>query len=432
MSRPIHRRDFVKGGLAALTMASASPAILAGPRREKLNLAVFGCGGRGEGNLNGVSGENVIGLCDADERMAANARSRFPEAVFNADYRALLDELGDRLDAVVVSTPDHMHAPISLAAMRRGLHCYCEKPLTWSVGEARAMAEVAAEKKLVTQMGNQGTSHSGFRAGVEALRAGILGDVTEVHVWTNRPVWPQALERPAETPEVPEGLHWDLWLGAASERPYHPAYLPFKWRGWYDFGSGALGDMACHTMNLPYMGLALDAPTRVTAETTGLFEETFPAGAKITYSFPARGDRLPVTLTWYEGQTRPADDILGGEEVPGSGCLIIGDRGTLFSPDDYGGRQVLKSSAGGELERPEPSLPRSPGHHAEWLAACRGEGETLSHFGHAGPFAETVLLGNLALRLDRPVDWEPTRMRARNCPQAHPLIHRDHREGFGC
>jgi len=431
MSRRLHRRDFVKrAGATGLGLWAAAPAVLRLPRRDKLNVACFGVGGRGWDNTQAVSGENVVALCDPDEERAAAARAAFPDAPFYADYRELLDAHGERLDAAVVSTPDHMHAPIALAAMRRGLHCYCEKPLTWSIEEARAMASVAREKGLATQMGNQGTAQDGFRAGVQALRAGALGRVSEVHIWTNRPVWPQAIETPEDEPEVPEHLHWNEWLGCAPERPYHPAYLPFLWRGWYDFGTGALGDMACHTVNLAYMGLELDAPTRVEAQSTELFADSYPAGSRIVYSFPARGERAALKYTWYDGSMRPAGDLLGGAEIPGSGCLVVGERGTMFSPDDYGSQQEFRPEDGSELPLPEPAFAKSPGHHAEWLAACRGEGETMCHFGHAGPFTEAVLLGNLAVRLGKTIEWDSRAMKAKGLSEADALIRREYRGGF--
>lgn len=434
MAHRIHRRTFLHGtGAAGLGLFAGGPRVLRLPRREKLNIACFGVGGRGWGNVRGVAGENLVAFCDVDLERAKAARERYPDVPLYADYRELLDELGDTLDAVTVSTPDHMHAPIALNAMARGIHCYCEKPLTWSVWEAREMARLAKEQGLATQMGNQGTASDGFREGVEFLRTGGLGEVSEVHVWTNRPVWPQALATPTERPAVPEHLSWDEWVGVAPERAYHPAYLPFKWRGWYDFGAGALGDMACHTVNLAYMGLELGAPTRITAESTELFQDTFPAGSRITFDFPERGDgkRPAVKLTWYDGSMRPPADILGGKEVPGSGCLIIGERGRMFSRDDYGAKQSLEMDLNRGLieamSRVEPSLPRSPGHHQEWLAACRGEGQTLSNFGHAGPFTEAILLGNLAVRLGKPIDWDAENLKAKGLPEADPLIRREYR-----
>lgn len=423
------RRTALKAAVATI----AAPTILAGPRRELLSVACIGVGGRGSGNLGGVKGENVVAMCDVDMGRSAGARKLKPDARWFTDYRELLDAVGDQLDAIVVSTPDHMHAPIALAGMQRGLHCYCEKPLTWSIEEARLMADTAAQKGLATQMGNQGTASGGLRTGVEALRADILGEVTRVHLWTNRPVWPQAVERPTDTPPVPEGLSWNHFLGCAPERPYNPAYHPFKWRGWLDFGTGALGDMACHTMNLVYLGLELGAPLWVEAETTPLFSDSYPAGGKVTFHYPARGSKPPVTLIWYEGAMRPPEGLLGEQKIPGSGCLVVGSEGTLFSPDDYGTRLEVKMYDGSEPPpMPEQSLPRSPGHHAEWIRACKGEGPLpMSNFGHSGPFTEAVLTGDLALRLARPIQWDAANMRAVGMPEADALIRREYRDGFG-
>lgn len=434
MTRRFDRRNLLRTGAAGAALWASAPHILAGPRFDKLNLAVIGAAGRGGANLNGVASENIIALCDIDEKKAAGAIKKFPNAKFYTDYRELLNDLADKLDGVVVSTPDHMHAPIALAAMRKGLHAYCEKPLTWSIEEARMMASIAKEKGLATQMGNQGTASSGFRAGVDNLRAGILGPVAEVHIWTNRPVWPQAIERPEGAQEIPAGLHWEEWLGCAPERPYHNSYHPFKWRGWYDFGTGALGDMACHTVNLAYMGLDLGAPETVEARSTKLFSDTYPAGSRIEYNFAAREGKPAVKLTWYDGKERPDAQLLGGRAIPRSGAMIIGERGIMTSDNDYGSKQTVRGHNNEALTIEASAikpLPKSPGHHKEWLAACRGEGQTLSHFGHAGPFTECMLLGNLAVRLEKKIEWDAAGMKAKGCPEADALIRRKYENGHG-
>ena len=430
MTARIDRRDFMRGAGAVGAGLMLTGSARGAARRDKLNIASFGVGGRGWSNVSAMAGENVVALCDVDDLQAQKAREKYPDALFFNDYRALLAEVGDKLDAVTISTPDHMHAPIAVAAMERGLHVYCEKPLTWSIEEARVLRMYAEEKGLVTQMGNQGTAQDGFRTGVELLRARVLGAVREVHIWTNRPVWPQALPTPTEIQPVPKHIDWYLWLGCAPDRPFHQAYLPFKWRGWYDYGCGALGDMACHTVNLAYMGLELDAPTRVVAESTPLFDDCYPAGCRITFDFPARGEREALKLVWYDGTMRPPADLLEGREMPGSGCLILGERGSMFSPDDYGRVQEIRLADGAQVPTVAPTLPRSPGHHEEWLAAIRGDGKTLSNFSHAGPFTEAVLLGNLALRVGKPIDWDAKRMVARGCPEAEALIRRQYRPGF--
>ena len=306
MNRKPNRRDFLKqttlagvgfwvaGGVALAAADKKSP-------NEKLNIAVIGCGGQGGGNLAAVSGENIVALCDVDEDRAKGPWNSNSKAKKYHDYRKMLDEMHKEIDAVVVSTPDHQHAIISIAAMKLGKHVYCEKPLTHDVYEARLMGETAAKMKVATQMGNQGMGSSQLRRAAELVRGGHIGEVKEVHVWTNRPIWPQGIDRPKDTPAVPKTLDWDCWLGTAPERPYNRAYVPFNWRGWWDFGTGALGDMACHTMNLPFLALKLEAPISVEAESSKFNSETYPTWAKVRYEFPARGDMPPVTLTWYEG-----------------------------------------------------------------------------------------------------------------------------------
>ncbi len=433
MEHELSRRSFLYGAGAAgmgFALGRSQDAVAALPSR-KLRIAAFGAGGRGWANVRAMEKEQVVALCDVDRAMAQKAIEKYPDARFYFDYRNLLAELGDQLDAVLVSTPDHMHAPIAVAAMERGLHVYCEKPLTWSIEEARVLAKLAREKNLVTQMGNGGTAGNGFRAAVELLQSGALGAVSRVHVWTNRPIWPQAIPTPTDNPPIPESLKWYLWLGGAPDRPYHPAYHAFRWRGWYDFGTGALGDMACHTMNLAYMGLELDAPTRVSAESTQVYDDSYPAGCKITYAFPARGKRGPLELIWYDGEMSPPAGLLGARKMPRSGSLIVGERASLFSGGDNGGGYEILPVDGAVIEQPAPFLPRSPGHHQEWVAACKGEGRTLSDFAHAGPFTETVLLGNLALRVGKPIEWDADAMRVKRCPEADPLIRRTYRQGFG-
>jgi predicted dehydrogenase len=395
-------------------------------------VAVIGAGGRGDGHVKDLKDENIVALCDVDERRAARSFEAHPNATKYKDWRQLLDR-EKNLDAVTVATPDHMHAPIALAAMKRGLHCYCEKPLTWSIGEARDLALAAEKSKVATQMGNQGSAEGGFRRGVELLRGGVLGEVHEVHVWTNRPVWPQALMRPEEENTPPAHVDWDLWLGVAPARPYHDGLHPFKWRGWFEFGTGALGDMACHTVNLAWRGLELVAPEVVEAETTEPFPETFPAGSRITWQVPARGEKPPVRLVWYDGTMKPDARLLPAKLVGGkppiAGLLIIGEKGMMFSPDDYGSTQRWFPEGIAGVEIPE-SLPRSPGQVAEWVQACKGGPKTFSDFAYAGPFTEAVLLGNLAIRTGKKIEWDSQNLKAKGVPEAEPMIHREYRKGF--
>src|SRR5262245_9833860 len=346
-----NRRDFLKAsalaGVGFWAAGGVETQAKQGPN-ERLNVAVIGCGGQGRSNLNNVANlkENIVALCDVDHRAKGgpnpspvSAFEAFPKATRYTDFRVMLEKQKD-IDAVTVSTPDHVHAHASIMAMRLGKHCYCEKPLTHSVWEARQMKETAAKHKVATQMGNQGTSSEVLRSAVEVIRSGAIGDVREVHVWTDRPIWPQGIGRPKEEPKVPEGVHWDLWIGPAPMRPFHEAYMPFRWRGWWDFGTGALGDMACHTMNLPFMALRLGAPSTIVAETTDpVNRETAPGkGCRVTYQFPAR-DKMPaVTLYWYERRLPPME-LLQGNKPTGSGALLIGAKGTMYSEGDYGGQR---------------------------------------------------------------------------------------------
>jgi predicted dehydrogenase len=402
---------------------------------EKLNIAIVGCGGRGGENLPGVAGENIVALCDVNEHSAANAVRQFPKASKFQDYRKMLDAMQREIDAVVVSTPDHMHAPISLAAMRLGKHVYCEKPLTWSIEEARQMAEAATKYKVATQMGTQGMAEAGSRAGIEVLQSGVLGQVREMHGWSDRPVrfWPQGIDRPKETPPVPPGLNWDLWLGVAPERPYHPAYVPFKWRGWKDFGTGAIGDMGIHNLAMPFIGLNLGLPTSVEiVETSGLKQETFPAWSRLRFEFPQRGELAPLTLHWYDGGRLPARRLIGGRNVALNGAILVGEKGTLYSIEWTGGDwRLLPEEKFRGFQRPAQTVPRSPGHHAEWIAACKGGRAALCNFADfAARITETMLLGNLALRTGRKIEWDAAGMQAKNCPEAGPLIRREYRKGW--
>ena len=283
-------------GIAGVGLGRVSTTARGASPNDKLNLAIVGCGGQGAENLEKVAGENIVALCDVDEQRAADAFQRHPKAKRFRDYRKMLDGLHQQIDAVVVSIPDHMHAPVSLAAMELGKHVYCEKPLTWSIDEARRMASLAREKKLATQMGTQGMAADGARTGIEIIRSGVLGDVTELHVWTDRPAgwWPQGIDRPRDTPPVPSNLDWNLWLGVASARPYHPAYCPFAWRGWKDFGTGAVGDMGIHNAAMPFAALELGPPASAEIlQTSGLKPETFPAWSRLKLEFA--GQRWPRT-----------------------------------------------------------------------------------------------------------------------------------------
>ena len=443
-NKKISRRDFVRaaGTVAAFTVVPSH--VLGGARRvapsEKLNIAGIGIGGRGGGDLAAVSSENIVALCDADWARGGGAFRRWPKAAKYKDFRKMLDKEGKNIDAVVVATPDHNHAPASITAMKMGKHVYCEKPLTHSVYESRMMAKVAREQGVATQMGNQGQASEGTRLMSETIWDGAIGQVREVHVWTDRPnrglsgvYWPQGVDRPTDTPPVPDTLDWDIWLGPAPERPYHPAYVPFKWRGWWDFGTGALGDIGCHSIDPIWRALKLVAPTSVEATSTLVNNETYPLGSMVTYHFPARGDMAPVKLTWYDGGLRPArpEGMPEGERLGEGGTLFIGDKGIMS------GYRIIPESKRKEYGIPPKVLDRSPGHHQEWIDACKGGKPAGSNFDHAGPLAETVLLGNIALRpelrdkLTRvPLLWDSKNLKITNVPEANQFLQREYRKGW--
>lgn len=452
MSRKFARRQFLQTASlagAGFWVAGRGELLRAASPNEQINIACIGVGGKGSSDTDHAANHgNIVALCDIDDKRLAAKAEKFPLAKTFNDYRKLLDEMHAHIDAVVVSTPDHTHAPAAVRAMRLGKHAYCQKPLTHSVAEARLMRDTARQYKVATQMGNQGTAADGFRRGVEIIRSGAIGPVREVHVWTNRPFkyWkqsPDIVARPTETPPVPAHVHWDLFLGTAPERPYHPVYHPHDWRGWWDFGTGSLGDMACHTTNLPFMALKLGYPTRVSAVSGEVNPETYPAWATITYEFPARGDLPPVKLTWYEGardgqRNLPPAELLMGETPSSSGALLVGERGAMFSPNDYGAEQKLLPAKQFEgYQPPEPSLPRMHAgrdiddhQKAEWVRAIRGGPAALSNFDYAAVLTETMLLGNVAVRVGQPLEYDADKLRVTNCPAAAEFISPPYRKGW--
>ena len=442
-NKKISRRDFM--GAAAVAAFTVVPRhVLGGPGQtppsEKLNIAGIGVGGQGAGDLNAVSSQNIVALCDVDWGHAAGTFRRYPKAKKYRDFRKMLDKEEKNIDAVVVATPDHVHAVASMAAIKRGKHVYCEKPLTHSVYEARILAQAAREHKVATQMGNQGQASEGTRLMCECIWDGAIGPVREVHVWTDRPLrglnsvyWPQGVDRPTDTPEVPATLDWDLWLGPAPKRPYNRAYVPFKWRGWWDFGTGALGDIGCHSLDPVFRALKLGAPTSVEASCTLVNKETYPVASVVRYQFGARGDMPPVKVTWYDGGMRPArpDELDEGRRIGTGGHLFVGDKGKML------GARLIPESRMIEYGKPPQMIPRSPGHHIEWIEACKGGKPAGSNFDHAGPLAEAVLLGNVALRpeMKETVNrtrllWDGPNMKIKNVPEANKFLRRDYREGW--
>jgi predicted dehydrogenase len=393
---------------------------------EKLNVAMIGSGGRGAANLGGVGGENIVALCDVDERRAGPTFARYPSTPKFKDFRVMLDKMQREIDAVVVSTPDHIHAPASVFAMRRGKHCYCEKPLVHEIYEARVAAEVAQQNKLATQMGTQIHAGSNYRRVVELVHSGSIGPVRECYVWIGRSEG--GGERPSETPPVPKELDWDLWLGPAPWRPYHPCYLPRAWNFWWDFGGGNLAAMGCHYFDLPFWALGLEYPSIVKAEGPPLHPETTPRWLAIRYEFPARGELPPVALEYCDGGRKPG--ILKQKGLPewGSGVLFVGSEGMLLA--DYGRRELYPQEKYADFKPPEPTIPNSIGHHREWIEACKTGGPTTCNFPYAAKVTETVLLGNVSFRTGREIRWDAENLRATGCPEAEQYVRREYREGW--
>jgi predicted dehydrogenase len=437
--RKVTRRIFLGAAAGVAGAALVRPRIArAASANSKLNVAAVGIGGRGRGDIHGCDDENIVALCDVDEKYAAKVFGEFPKAKKYKDYREMLDKQKD-IDAVIVATPDHQHAIVSMAAIKAGKHVYCEKPLTHTIYEARKLAEAAREHKVVTQMGIQGHSMEGLRLVTEWINDGAIGTVREVHVWTDRPAgwWPQGVGRPADTPPTPNTLDWDLWLGPAPERPYHPAYCPFVWRGWWDFGCGALGDMACHLFDAPYSALDLGYPTSVEASSTPVNNETAPLASTIHYEFPAKGKRPAVKLTWYDGGIRPPrpKELEDGRPMgnKNGGLLIVGDAGVIMGSDENVQEPcLLPASRMKDYKQPAKSIPRSKGQHKEWVEACKANNPSaaLSNFDYSGPLTEVVLLGNLSIRSGQKIVWDAANLKCMNAPEANQFVQTEYRKGW--
>jgi predicted dehydrogenase len=451
----VSRRRFMKGTAAVAAFTVVPRHVLGGRRQvppsEKLNIAGIGVGGQGAGDIQNVSGENIVALCDVDRRQAAETFKKFPNAKQYSDFRVMLEKEDKNIDAVVVATPDHVHAVASMMAIKMGKHVYCEKPLTYSMYEAREVAKAAREAKVATQMGNQGHSGEGIRLICEWIWDGAIGPVREVHGWTTHAVWPQGMERPKETPPVPETLDWDLWLGPAPYRPYHPAYLPQFWRGWWDFGTGGLGDMGCHNLDPVVWALKLGYPTSVEASCSIFVptitwdktfnNESYPQASIVRYEFPEREGMPPLELTWYDGglmPRRPKELEIGrrlGDKL--GGVIFVGDKGKLIC-NSYGNEpRLIPESRMKDYQRPPKSIPRSVGHHKEWIEACKGGKPAGSNFEYAGPLTEMILLGNIAVRMSLKTQEKGLRltyngpnMRITNLPEANECLHRKYREGW--
>lgn len=457
--KTLTRRQFLSRTSAAVgTVTLAFPFVgrVLGAN-DRINIACIGVGGKGDSDSSDAArcGGNIVAICDVDRATLAKKAKQFPKAKQYTDYRKLLDEMAREIDAVTVSTPDHNHGVAAIRAMKLGKHCFCQKPLVQTVSEARMVRQLANEKKLATQMGNQGSAEPGLRRAVEVIQAGVIGKPLELHVWSNRPIWPQGFDRPPGEDPVPETLDWDAWIGPAPMRPYKKGlYHTFAWRGWFDFGTGALGDMACHTVNMPFRALKLGYPTVVEYELGSRFyPETFPKTSRIRFEFPEREGLPPLKFWWYDGNPndplkplRPDADkvkeiIATQGNLPGSGALIIGEKGKLFSPDDYGaqfyiamkGEEEYKSGDKHEACKNVPqSIPRSPGHMEEWFRMMRDGTPAYSNFDIAAYLTEIILLGCVALRVGegRRMEWDGPNMRSPNVPEAAQYVSRQNRKGW--
>jgi hypothetical protein len=472
------RRDFIKSTSILAATAVTAPYFGRGQSAgDRINVACVGVGGKGDSDSSqafGVGG-NIVAVCDVDAgtltkkdeqfKKQATTENRTYDAKKYSDWRKMFDEMGDKIDAVTVSTPDHLHGLITMRALKMGKHVYCQKPLTQTVWEAREVRRLAKEKNLATQMGNQGSAGPGLRRAVEVIQAGVIGDPKELHVWSNRPIWPQALNRPQGEDPVPANLNWDSWLGPAAYRPFKSGvYHGFKWRGWYDFGTGALGDMACHTVNMPFRALKLGYPNVVELELASrIYPETFPLSSRIRFEFPERDGLPPCKFWWYDGNPRrgdgaftnplrpPADlvkEIVSQRgELPASGCLVIGTKGKLFAGDDYGARfQVLMNDEKEYVESTKheaviavpQTIARAPGRgddssmKQEWFTMMKGGAAAYSNFDIAAYLTEIILLGCVALRtgVGHRLDWDGPNMKATNEPMAAQFVKRQNRAGW--
>lgn len=396
---------------------------------QKLKLGIVGVANRGETNLIGVHHETIAALCDVDEDYLEQRRQRYPGAKRYVDFREMLELPG--LDGVVISSPDHTHAHAALQAIRRGLHVYCEKPLAHTVAEVRLLAQAAKQSSVVTQTGNQHHTTAGYRRVAEWVRSGVIGEVREVHSWTNRPFWPQAIaQRPASEP-VPPQLHWDLWLGPAPTRPYAAGYHPTNWRGFWDFGTGALGDRGPHLLDPAFFALELTSPTHIEAESSAVTDESPPEWSIVRFEFPARGQHPPVRVTWYDGGKQPSRDISGvKQQLPDNGTLFIGSLARLFAPELGGNPLLIPNQPAQELPKATVQLPVSKGHYQEWIDACKGEGQVQCDFQYGARLTEACLLGNIALRAGKPIRWDGATGEIVAPADARRYLSREYRAGW--
>ncbi len=439
----ISRRDFMNRAVAVAAFTIVPQNVLGGKAfaapSDKLNIACIGIGGRGEANLKGVGGENIVALCDVDMRRVGKVFEDYPKAKRYTDFRKMLDEMDNQIDAVVVSTPDHTHAVACMEAIKRGKHLYCEKPLAHSIYEIRELMKAARKHKVITQLGNQGHSFDHIRVFCEWIWDGAIGNVREVHAscGSNYSKISQ-LPRLTERREIPSELDWDLWLGPAQYRRYNPMYLPGSWRGWMPFGSGTIGDWVCHVVDPVFWALDLGAPIIVQAQAKGYdpkkHADTFPAGTIVNYEFPANSKRGPVKLIWFDGVEKPPrpEELEEERKMPGTGAIVIGDKGKImYGSHGAGGARIIPETKMKAYKQPAKMLPRVKGHHKDWLDAVKNNTQAGSNFNYGGPLTEIAQLGIIATKmLGRKLQWDGINMRFTNCDEANQFINPPYREGW--
>ncbi len=432
-SRSISRRQFMGGAAAAAAFTIVPCHVLGGRGRvaasEKLNVACIGVSGMGGSDVSQVSTENIVALCDVDWKHAGGTFKRYPGPRKYRDFRRMLDKEGKNIDAVTVSTPDNIHAVAAMAAIKMGKHVYCQKPLAHDVYEVRRLTEAARKYNVVTQMGIQIHAENSVKRVVEMIKSGVIGKVRRVDIWSNKN-WGGGT-RPKDRPPVPETLDWDLWLGPAPYRPYHPTYLPGQWRRWWDFGTGTLGDMGCHIIDPACWALDLGYPVSVEARPGPFNDETYPQKTIVKWEFPARGELPPVTLTWYDGANSPPrpKELEEGRKLPGQGGLYYGEKGVIMAPH-MGGPRLIPESRMNDFKAPEPFLRRGVNHYQEWIGACKGGAKPLANFDYSGPLTEVILLGNVAVRAGRKLEWDGPNLKVTNMPEADKHLRRVYRRGW--
>ena len=449
MSHGVNRRTFLKTAAAATTLTVLSGGLARTyAANATVNLGMIGVGGMGEGNrqwFKRLGGNTIVALCDVDRGRLDASTKDHPGAKTYVDYRKMLEQQKD-IDAVMVSTPDHHHFPAAMLAMSLGKAVDVEKPMTHSVWEARQLALAAKKFKVATQLDNEGHATEGLRKCVEWVQSGAVGTIREAHIWTDRPIWPQGLKERPPTKPVPKSLEWDLWLGPAPERPYHDGLHSFSWRGYWDFGTGALGDMGCHFWDSAVWGLKLGQPDTIEAEHGGNSDLTGPHWATVVYQFPARGNLPPVTVTWWDGRKPRQDgkekkydvpnlppvsrDFEPDRKLPSNGSMFVGEQGTILVSDTSSPRIVPEAKMK-EFKEPQPFIPRVKDHKGEWLDAVRGGPPSSDNFPDYGShLAEVVLLGNVAIRTGLKIRWDGENVKAKNCPEADRYIRREYRKGW--